>query len=132
MISYETKFRVRYAETDQMRIAHHANYIVWFELARVGLLEKINITIQDLESRGYLIPVLEVSARYIKSAKFDETLSIRAELSKVSRAKLRFDYTICSAEDEILCSGYSLHGFMNRKNKAVKPPEDFQKIIREI
>lgn len=128
MTSCEAQVRVRYAETDQMRVAHHSNYIVWFELARVELLKSVGIDIEELEKEGFFIPVLEVSARYIRPARFGDVLMIRAELRERSRAKLSFNYEIVDVEGNILCKGSSIHGFMNGEGKAVKPPKHFAEI----
>ena len=131
MITSEARLKVRYAETDQMRVAHHSNYIVWFELARVGLFKKLDIDIADLEGRGYYIPVLEVSARYLRPARFGEEITIQATLTGRSRAKLTFGYIVKNESGDILCEGKSVHGFMNAQYKAVRPPEIYkQKVAR--
>jgi len=128
MTACEAQVSVRYAETDQMRVAHHSNYIVWFELARVKLLKTFGIEIDRLEEKGYFIPVLEVTAKYLRPARFGDRLTIRAELREQTRAKLTFGYDVLNESGEILCKGYSLHGFMNRDGKAVKPPKEFKEI----
>ena len=56
MIVSETKIRVRYAETDKMGIAYHANYFTWFEVARVNMLDELGASYRDLESEGFFVP----------------------------------------------------------------------------
>ena len=46
MIS-RSKIKVRYAETDQMGIAHHSNYPIWYEVARTDLMKKMGIAVID-------------------------------------------------------------------------------------
>ena len=48
MIS-ESKIIVRYQETDQMGIAHHSVYPVWFEVARTDFIKKLGITYSEIE-----------------------------------------------------------------------------------
>jgi len=132
MIEHTSEIRVRYAETDQMRFAHHSHYITWFELARINLLREIGISYAQLEKEGYLMPVLEVSARFIRPAHFDDRLFVRAVIEEMPRAKLSFKYEVYNEQNELLCSGYSLHSFMNSRERAVKPPAPFLARIKEL
>ena len=45
---------VRYAETDQMGIAHHSNYAVWFEVARTDFIKAAGISYTDVEKEGMI------------------------------------------------------------------------------
>ncbi len=132
MIEHTSEIRVRYAETDQMRFAHHSHYITWFELARINLLREIGISYANLEKEGYLMPVLEVSVRFLRPAHFDERLFVKAVIDEVPRAKLSFKYEVCNEQGELLCLGNSLHSFMNQKERAVKPPRQFLKRIKDL
>ena len=132
MIEHTSEIRVRYAETDQMRFAHHSHYITWFELARINLLREIGISYADLEQEGYLMPVLEVSARFHRPAHFDDRVFIKAFIEEIPRAKLFFKYEVRNEVGELLCEGHSLHSFMNRKERAIKPPRQFLKRIKEL
>ena len=68
--------RVRYAETDQMGIAHHSSYFVWMEAARTELLRERGLSYRELEERGYLLPVHEALCRYKRSVQYDEEVVI--------------------------------------------------------
>ncbi len=125
MIQHETRFKVRYAETDQMKFVHHSNYIVWFEMGRIGLMDSAGISYAGLERQGYLLPVLEVGARYLKPARFGDELTMKTVIPQMPRAKIRFEYQIYNAKEELLCTGFSLHSFMNRDDRAIKPPKEF-------
>ena len=75
MLSATTEIRVRYAETDKMGVVYHANYFVWFEAARIQLLDDLGLPYNDLEERGYLLPVLECGAKFLQPAHFDDRLT---------------------------------------------------------
>ncbi len=61
----EARVRVRYAETDQMGVVYHANYLVWFEVGRVEYIRQMGIGLQvDGADEGCGIAVAEVTARY--------------------------------------------------------------------
>ena len=76
--------RVRYAETDQMGVAYHANYFVWFEVGRTDWLRTFGVTYRDLEAEGFLLPVIEAHCEYRASARYDDDLRITSTARLVS------------------------------------------------
>lgn len=123
MIRHSCSITVRYAETDQMKFAHHANYIVWFEHARIELMKHIGVSYADLERQGYLMPVLEVHVIYHHYAVFDEALTVVTLLSEMPRARVRFEYEVLNKKGVCICTGHSSHAFINTQNKAIRPPK---------
>jgi len=130
MIEYETWLQVRYAETDQMKFAHHSSYIVWFEYARIELMRSLGIQYAQMERDGYLLPVLEVKANYHQAAHFDDRLSVKAFIRQKPRAKLLFEYEIVNETGQLICNGHSLHTFMNAGGRAIKPPKFFMETVQ--
>ena len=55
---------VRYAETDQMGIAHHSNYAVWFEVARTDFIKAVGISYTDVEKEGIITPLTSLECKY--------------------------------------------------------------------
>jgi acyl-CoA thioester hydrolase len=123
-----SKIRVRYAETDRMDVVYHSNYLVWFETARILMLDQIGMPYREIEARGLFLPVLSVSAEYKSPARFDDHLEIHLFLKKKPRARMHFDYEVRRG-DELLATGQSSHGFMNRSGKGQRPPEDLVKLL---
>ena len=76
MLVSETEMSVRYAETDMMGIVYHGNYLPWFEVGRTNLMKELGMPYRELEAQGLYLPVLEVGVRYIKSARYDDRLTI--------------------------------------------------------
>jgi acyl-CoA thioester hydrolase len=124
MLEFSTDIRVRYAETDRMRVVHHSNYFVWFEAARIDLLDHLGLPYRELEADGYFIPVLEAQAKYMSPAHFDDRLKIELRLAEPPSARFRFDYTVCR-DDTVLTNGYTVHAFMDGSGKPLRPPERF-------
>ncbi|NCG09256.1 MAG: YbgC/FadM family acyl-CoA thioesterase [Verrucomicrobia bacterium] len=124
MLEFSTEIRVRYAETDRMNVVHHSNYFVWFEAARIHLLDHLGLPYRDLEAAGYFIPVLEAQANYKRPAQFDDRLQIELQLAKLPRARFHFDYTV-RCDGTLLTTGYTVHAFMDASGKALRPPEQF-------
>ena len=77
MFISEKEVEVRYAETDQMGVVYHANYLVWMEIGRTNLIEDLGYTYAGLESEGYLSPVIDLSIQYKASLKYGQTAIVR-------------------------------------------------------
>ena len=128
MIHSVSKIRVRYAETDRMGVVYHSNYLIWFETARIQMLDQIGIPYREIEARGLFLPVLSVSAEYKSPARFDDHLEVHLFMKKKPRARMHFEYEVRRG-DEVLATGQSSHGFMDRQGKGQRPPEDLLKLI---
>jgi acyl-CoA thioester hydrolase len=94
-----TELRVRYAETDQMGVVYHANYLVWCEIARTDLIRTLGASYRELEARGIRLAVSEASVRYIAAARYDDRIRVETRLTRVTSRTLVFDYTILNADN---------------------------------
>lgn len=99
-----TKLRVRYGETDQMGIVHHSEYINYLEIARIEYLRARGMSYQELEDKGYGLPVVSIDINYKKPAKYDDELNLHTSLIEKGRCKLVFQTTIKNSEDILVCS----------------------------
>lgn len=115
-----TEVRVRYADTDAMGVVYHANYLVWFEVGRVELMRAWEIPYIDFEKRGFFVPVVESTIRWISPARYDDLLRVETSVAELSPAKVKFAYRIVRpADGRILCEGYTLHAFVNFSGRPV-------------
>lgn len=121
MIVSRAQVTVRYAETDMMGIVYHANYLPWFEIARTTLLKGIGVPYTRLEAEGFRLPVLEIAARYLRPAVYDDTLDITATLAEMPALRIKLDYRV-QRGDELLATGSSMHAFVDRQGRPVRPP----------
>ncbi len=128
-MEHSVRIRVRYAETDQMRFAHHSVYVVWFEMARIELMRGLGLNYAQMEKDGYLLPVLEVGIRYRKPAFFDDELQISAKFAQLAGARLRIQYTVTKNGTPI-AEGFSVHAFMNARGRPIRPPAFFVNAIK--
>ncbi len=129
--AYERK--VNYYETDKMGIVHHANYIKYFEEARVYFMDKAGLSYRSFEEKGIIMPVLSVEAAYKTSARFDDCLEIRAWLTKVTVAKAFFAYEITIKETgQTVCTGSSAHGFLTAEFKPLNMKRVFPEIFKSL
>ena len=112
-----TKTRVRYSETDQMGVVYHGNYAQFFELGRTEWLRNLGVTYKDMEISGIMLPVISLKCNFIKSARYDDVLTIETFLKKKPMVKIEFDYKITNQDDELMCTGNSVLAFMNMKTE---------------
>ena len=114
----ESRLRVRYAETDQMGIAHHANYLVWFEIGRTDLCTVTGFPYTEIERRGYILVVTEIGCRYRTPFRYDDEVLIRTSLAEVSSRAMTFAYELYDgAATELRASGFSAHLWLNEKSR---------------
>jgi acyl-CoA thioester hydrolase len=114
----ESRTRVRYKETDQMGIAHHSNYIVWFEIGRTDLCRATGITYAEIERRGKLLVVTEIGCRYRTPFAYDEEVLIRTSVAEAASRSLTFSYELFDMTGGTLkASGFSKHLWLDRQSR---------------
>ena len=115
MKNSSTKTRIRYSETDQMGVVYHGNYAQFFELGRTEWLRSLGVTYKDMETNGIMLPVISINFKFIKSALYDDVLTIKTFLIKKPMVKIEFNYEIVNQNNELICTGSSVLAFMNSK-----------------
>jgi acyl-CoA thioester hydrolase len=116
--SCEARLRVRYAETDQMGVVYHSNYIIWFEVGRVELLRSMGHTYREMETEDIHLPVVEVRCRYKQPALYDDEIAVRTSLKNVRQNLIHFRYEIVRAADNtLLAEGETVHLVMDSKGQ---------------
>jgi acyl-CoA thioester hydrolase len=130
----ETNLRVRYSETDQMGVVYYANYLVWMEVGRTNLIRECGITYKELESKGYILPVVYVVGKYLKPSYYDDEIIVQSALMETTLSKIRIGYKIYrTSQDsrELVFVGLTDLVFMDAKSgKVVKMPEFFREAVK--
>ncbi len=130
MLTATQEIRVRYVETDNMGVVHHANYFAWFEAARVHLLDELGLPYRKLEEQGYLLPVLACSAEFKAPARFDDRLHVTVFIEELPTARIQARYEVKRA-DQLLATGHTLHAFVSPQGQVIRPPEAFLEKAKE-
>jgi acyl-CoA thioester hydrolase len=130
MLQSRAAVTVRYAETDMMGIVYHANYLPWFEIGRTTLLKEHGLPYRQLETDGFRLPVLEITAKFLRPAVYDDTLTILTVMREKPVLRIRLDYEVRRG-DELLATGHSLHAFVNLRGEPVRPPAAFTRKMNE-
>jgi acyl-CoA thioester hydrolase len=125
------RVRVRYAETDQMGVVYHANYLVWFEVGRVELMRQRGLDYKRLEiDEGCWIAVVEATARYKAPARYDDELIVETRVTTVRGPLIRFGYKIIRAADGLLlCEGETIHVVLGKDMKRRSIPKKYAELL---
>ncbi len=118
------RYRVPYADTDQMGVVYYANYLTYFERCRNELLRATGITYRELESRGIGLPVVEAHVDYRSPAFYDDLLDLSGSVAYARGCRIRIDCSVFR-DGLLLASGHTVHCCMDlRTRKPVRvPPE---------
>jgi acyl-CoA thioester hydrolase len=114
-------FRVRYAETDAMGLAHHSSYVIWMEMGRTEFMRAHSFTYRELEAMGVMMPVLELNVRYKQPSYYDDELRISTWVEELSRVRLVLGYEIVRLpEERLLAEGSTMHTFVGRDGRPIR------------
>jgi acyl-CoA thioester hydrolase len=126
------EFRVRYAETDQMGVVYHANYLVWCEIGRTDLIRQLGTSYAELERSGVALAVIDASVRYHAAARYDNLIRVRTVITEVRSRTVSFDYRIEDAlTGERLASASTTLASLNGKGKLVALPEEIRRVLED-
>lgn len=132
---FETRVRVAYADTDQMAVVYHANYLVWFERGRTEAMRELGVPYAALEARGIRLPVVEAHVRYREPARYDDLLAVETTVADLGRARIVFEYRVRRADDAAareLVTGSTEHAFVGPDGRVCPAPDDLRAIIEPI
>jgi acyl-CoA thioester hydrolase len=107
-----TTIRVRYKETDCMKVVYYGNYLTYFEVGRVEYLRQQGLAMSDVDQKVHM-PVVEAHVKYVKAARLDDLLAVRCWVSERRRASFRFAYAISNEAGETLATGWTLHACLD-------------------
>lgn len=131
---YTLRKRVRFYETDGMKVVYHGNYLNWFEEARVEYMREGGLCLNDLLAEGIVFPIVEMNVKYIKSAVYDDVVLVNAYLREVNRVKLVFEYEVFrESTGELLATGKSVGTYTKiSTGKIARVPEERLHKLMEI
>lgn len=109
MLVSTTIVPVRYAETDQMGVVYHANYLVWMELGRTAFIEELGFNYADLEKEGILSPVTDLRATYKRPLRYGETATVKTWVEAYDGLRVTYGYEILTPQGETAVVGFSEH-----------------------
>ena len=122
---HELQIRVRYRETDPMGVVHHANYFTYFELGRTEMLREAGVSYRQMEEEGLLIVVAKAQCRYLRPARYDDVLTVRTTIKRVTAAKIEHEYELLRDSQQLALGQITL-AVVDRQGKICRVPEWMQ------
>ncbi|MEY4111163.1 MAG: hypothetical protein RLZZ46_1518 [Bacteroidota bacterium] len=131
MFQSETSVRVRYGETDRMGYVYYGNYAMYFEVGRVEAIRDLGLSYRELEESGIMLPVADMSVKYLRPAFYDDLLTIRTTIPELPGTRLKFQYEILNQQNLLLTKGETTLVFVSAETMKPRPaPEAFLEKIR--
>lgn len=124
-----SNIEVRYAETDQMGIAHHSNYPIWFEVARTDFIKASGISYTEIEKQGIITPLTALECKYKQAAFYEDHLQVHAKLTKLSPVRAEFSYRVTRGDD-LIATGKTTHGLVTKDLKPINVKKEHPEIYR--
>jgi acyl-CoA thioester hydrolase len=112
----EKEIEIRYAETDQMGVVYHANYLVWMEIGRTKLIEDLGFTYAGLEAGGYLSPVTDLSIQYKAAMRYGQKATVRTWIESHDRLRTTYGYEILHEDGKVAATATSEHVLVKKEN----------------
>jgi acyl-CoA thioester hydrolase len=131
--THDLELRVRYAETDQMGVVYHTNYLVWCEIGRTELIRaRTGVSYAELEARGVALAVADLSIRYHGAARYDNLVRVRTTLTEARSRSVTFEYLITNAESgERFASARTVLVSLDERGRPVVMPEDLRRRLAD-
>ncbi len=126
-----TQLRVRYAETDQMNVVYYGNYAQYFEVGRVESIRSLGLSYKDMEAAGVIMPVVEMYVKYLRSARYDDLLTIKTILKELpTDHRIEFIQEVYNETDKLLTSGRVVLYFLDAatQQKTTMPENLMEKL----
>ncbi len=130
--AHAIEFRVRYAETDQMQVVYHSNYLIWCEMGRTEFIRALGTPYAELEKQNVTLAVVEANMRFHSAARYDNLIRVTTTVADVRSRTITFDYVITNAETgERFVSASTKRASLTRDNRLTTLPEYLRKLLED-
>jgi len=132
MIEHQYSFRVMYPDTDQMGTVHHSNYPKYYETARWELFRSIGISYKSVEEAGYMLPVVDMKFKFLKTTHYDALLTVKTTLTAIKGVRIWFTYKLYNENNELINSAETGLAFVRKEDwKPCAAPDFVLKAIEQ-
>jgi acyl-CoA thioester hydrolase len=131
MYEHFTTLRVRYAETDQMDIVYYGNYAQYFEVGRAECIRDLGFTYKKMEEMGVRMPVVQMEARFLRAAHYDDLITIKTILKELPlKHEIHFHHEVFNEKKKLITTGkVSLFFIDTKTGKWIGMPEDLKETL---
>jgi acyl-CoA thioester hydrolase len=128
----ETHLRVRYSETDQMRIVYHAHYFVWFEIGRTEWCRAAGLPYASMEQSGLFIPVTRAEGTFRRRSSYDDPIRVATRMHELSARGCTFAYEILNPAGDLLAEGSTDHVFTDGSGRPRRAPAELFRPLEQF
>ena len=129
--THKVEFRVRYAETDQMRVVYHSNYLIWCEIGRTEFIRTLGTPYAELERQNVTLAVVEASLRFHSAARYDNLIRVATRITDVRSRTVTFEYVITNAETgEKFVTASTKLASLTRDSRLTTLPEPLRRVLQ--
>jgi len=131
MYEHYTTVRVRYAETDQMNVVYYGNYAQYFEVGRAESIRNLGFTYKKMEEMGIKMPVVHMEVKFIRSAHYDDLITIKTVLKEMPvDHSISFYNEVYNEANKLLTTGVVTLYFIDAKTgKKTELPEALRNVL---
>lgn len=124
------RYRVPYADTDNMGVVYYANYYRYFEMFRTEFMIDAGYPYAKMEEKGIALPVIESGCSYRSSAKFEDVIEVTGRIAECKGVRIRIECEIhCGSK--LLATGFTVHACLDRKKgKLVRVPAILSSLMK--
>ena len=126
---------VPFHDVDSMQVAWHGHYVKYFELARCALLRRFDYDYPQMQTSGYLWPIVECHLKYVRPALYGQKLSVQASLLEYEN-RIKIAYQIRDIESgERMTKGHTIQVAVDaatRELQFVSPPVVVRKLEKVL
>lgn len=122
-LSHTSEIRVRYAETDAMQVAHHANYPIWFEVGRGDMMHELGLPYTEVEEQGFYLMLVNLEVKYRSAARYDDLLTLETRVGEIKTRSMSFEYTLYKGET-VVATGTTWHVATDKNYRPRTLPEN--------
>ena len=112
-----------------MGFVYYGRYLEYFEHSRNELLRSLGLPYTTIESAGIRLPVIEAHLNYKSAARYDDLIQVKSVIPEMPKARIRIEYEIYNGDQALLVTGYTVHGFLNDRNRPTRMPAKLNQVL---
>lgn len=131
-MQHVSEIRVRYAETDQMGVVYHSNYLIWCEIGRTDFIRALGASYADVEREGVALAVVEAHLRYLSPARYDDLVRVTTSISELRSRVVRFEYEMTGQDGTVLVTAYTTLVAMGADGRSTAIPQQLRTALEVV
>ncbi|MBL8024189.1 MAG: acyl-CoA thioesterase [Elusimicrobia bacterium] len=118
--SEKVKLTVPFHDVDSLGVVWHGHYYKYFEIARTAFFKRRGFDISEMESSGYVWPIIESHCRYGAPLRYGMSFEVTATLCEVEH-RVKFLYSITDRMTRsCLTTGYTIQATVHRRTGTLR------------